>query len=181
MIDELSEEDQTTLMTNLQNSPLYQLIEQFASSDFELDSLNSEPQISYDGFTVKYNVPESFEVSESDSDEEKLYVDDNYNSIYVSIVKYNPANMYMQNLEETYILSSSLYENQKISDIKNMNINGKEYKLRTITYNDDNSSYVDLYFAYELGDEYCYVVQVSSEGGNISMDTIKNFLNVTVE
>ena len=53
--------------------------------------------------------------------------------------------------------------------------------MRTITYEDDYGTYVDLYFAYKLDDEYCYVVEVETEGGNISMDTIEYFLDATVE
>ena len=70
---------------------------------------------------------------------------------------------------------------EKISETKTYTVNGKEYKLRTITYEDDYGTYVDLYFAYKLDDEYCYVVEVETEGGNISMDTIEYFLDATVE
>lgn len=180
LIDELSEEDQTTLITNLQNSPLYQLIEQSGLLDSGLGTLNDEPEVSYDGFTVKYNVPENFEISEYSSEDFKMYTDEDYNSINITI-DYDSVDTYMKDLEDEYVLTSSLYENQEISDTKSMNINGKEYKLRTITYSDEYGKYVNLYFAYELDDEYCYVVEVESEGGNISMDTIKNFLDVTIE
>lgn len=180
LIDELSEEDQTTLMTNLQNSALYQFIEQSGLLDSGLGSLSDEPEVTYDGYTVMYTVPEGFEISEYSSEDFKMYMDDNYNSINVTI-NYDTVDTYMKELEDEYVLTSEFYENQKISDIKSMNINGKEYKLRTITYSDEYDSYANLYFAYGLDEEYCYVVEVESENGNISMDTIKKFLDVTIE
>ena len=111
---------------------------------------------------------------------EMQYMDENYNSINVSINN-DSVDTYMKDLEGEYALTSSLYKNQQISEIKKYTVNGKEYKFRTITYDDDYGTYVNLYFAYELDDEYCYVVEVETEGGNISMETVKYFLDVTVE
>lgn len=175
LIDELSEEDQNTLMTNFANSKLYELIEQSGLSDS-----NEQPQVTYEGYTVKYNVPDDFEMSEYSDKEYKMYIDENFNSINVTINGIS-IDTYMKDLEEEYVMTSEFYENQKISDIRNLTVNGKEYKLRTITYNDEFGTYADLYFAYPLDDEHCYAVEVESEGGNISMDTIKYFLDMTVE
>ena len=191
LIDELSEEDQTTLMTNLQNSTLYQIIEQvglfdeeddyyYTDSDEDYYSDYNEPQVSYDGYTVKYSIPEGFEASEYSSEDYKMYMDDNYNSINVTI-NWDTLDSYMRDLDDSYVLTSEYYENQKISDARTYTVNGKEFQLRTITYNDEYGTYVDLYFAYELDDEYCYVVEVECEDGNISMDTIEKFLNIDVE
>lgn len=180
LIDELSEEDQTTLMTNLQNSALYQFLEQSGLFDSNLGTSNDEPEVTYDGYTVKYTVPEGFEVSEYSTEDYKMYMDEHYNSIYITI-NYDTVDAYMSDLDDSYVLTSDFYENQKISDARTYMVNGKEYKLRTITYNDEYGTYVDLYFAYELDDEYCYTVEVESEGGKISMDTIKYFLDIIVE
>lgn len=184
LIDELSEEDQTTLMTNLQNSTLYQIIEQSGLFDeTEEDDYYTdydEPEVAYDGYTVKYTIPEGFEPSEYNSEDFKMYMDDNYNSICVTIY-YDSVDTYMSDLDDSYVLTSEFYENQKISDARTYTVNGKEFKLRTITYNDEYGTYVDLYFAYELDDEYCYVVEVECEDGNISMDTIKYFLDIVIE
>lgn len=141
-----------------------------------------EPHLSAFAYTIKYNIPEGFEACEDDSSSYEKYIDDNYNSILIAM-DCKSVDSYLNNLDNSNILTSyMIYENQKISDIKSMNVNGKEYKFRTLTYNDVyGASYVNLYFAYELDNEYCYVVEVESEGGNISMDTIKSFLNVTVE
>lgn len=178
-------------MTNFENSELYRVIEPLATNilkEFSLGDVthdavqnasNNLPQVTYDGFRVKYIVPENFEVSEYSSKEFKMYMDDNFNTVTVS-VDYDSVETYMEALDDEYVLTSGFYENQKISDAKSYTVNGKEYKFRTITYNDEYGSYLELYFAYELDDEYCYVVEVETEGG-ISMDTIKNFLDVRVD
>lgn len=180
IINELNEKDQETLVTNLQNSVLYKFIEQSGLLEGNSVTGSDKPEVTYDGYIVKYTVPDNFEASTYNSEEMKTYRDDNYNTITVSI-DYDTVDDYTKDLEKEYNLTSSLYKNQKISETKTYTVNGKEYKLRTITYEDDYGTYVDLYFAYKLDDEYCYVVEVETEGGNISMDTIEYFLDVTVE
>ena len=179
LIDELSEEDQNEFMTNLQNSTLYQTIEQMGLLDYSIGISNDLPEVTYDGYTVKYSVPDGFEESSFNSEDMKTYMDDTYNSVNVYISN-DTANTYMKNLENEYVITSSLYKNQQISEIKKYTVNEKEYSFRTVTYDDEYSSYVNLYFAYGLDDEYCYVVEVETEGGQISMDTIKYFLDITV-
>lgn len=180
LIDELSEEDQEKLITNLQKSPLYQLIEQSGLLDNGTGTSNIEPEVSYDGHTVKYTVPDNFEASSYNSEDMKMYMDENYNSVCMYI-NYNDVDTYMKDLEEEYVLTSSLYKNQQISETKTYTVNDMEYKFRTITYEDEYGTYANLYFAYKLDDEYCYVVEVETEGGNMSMETVKYFLDVIVE
>lgn len=180
IINELNEKDQETLVTNLQNSELYKFIEQSGLLEGNIATGSDKPEVTYDGYTVKYTVPDNFEASTYNSEEMKTYRDGNYNTITV-FIDYDTVDNYTKDLETEYNLTSSLYKNQKISETKTYTVNGKEYKFRTITYEDDYGTYVDLYFAYKLDDEYCYVVEVETEGGNISMDTIEYFLDVTVE
>lgn len=177
LIDELSEEDQTTLMTNVQNSSLYRLVEGSGLFESDLGNVNDKPEVTCYGYTVKYNVPRGFESSGFSLENSKAYTDKNFNLINVSINN-DSADIYMSDLDAG--LQSDFYENEKISDTKSININGKEYKVRTITYNDEDFLCTNLYFVYELDNPYCYVVEVESVGGNISMDTIKYFLDVHV-
>lgn len=180
LIDELSEEDQEELMTNLQNSPLYQIIEQSGMLEGGTNPSNTLPEVKSDGYTVKYNVPNNFEVSGFSSDDLKMYTDEDFNSVSVYINN-ESVDTYIKDLEKEYVYTSTLYKNQQISETKTYKVNDKEYKFRTITYSDEYGSYVNLYFAYKLDDENCYVVEVETEGGNISMDTVKNFLDIVIE
>ena len=191
LIDELSEEDLSTLMTNFENSAAYEMLKPIVEGitemmilDYTQDAVqnvsNNFPQVSYDGYTVKYTIPEGFEVSEYSTADVKMYNDENYNSVYVSI-EMDTIKEYMSYLDDAYVLTAEYYENQQISDLKTYTVNGKEFKFRTITYNDEYGQYVELYFAYELDDEYCYVVEVDAESDKMSMDIIEKFLNIIIE
>lgn len=182
LIDELSEEDQEKFMTNLQNSKLYELIEQSSllNNIKNVGNLNSdEPIIKYNGKTVTYNVPTTFIASNYNTEDYKMYTDENYNSIYV-FVENTDMDTYLDNLDEEFILTSNLYQNQEISESSDYDVNGRTYKFRTITYNDDYSAYVNLYFVCKLEDNYSYIVKVESENGAISLDDINMFLDINV-
>ena len=176
LIDELSEEDQEEFTKNFQKSKLYETVEQITGFNIGTD----QTEITHSGYTVSYNMPDGFEASSynSNSEDMKMYLDEKSNIVNVSI-HYNSVDTYMNDLDNEYLLTLG-YENVKINETKKYTVNNKEYKLKTITYNNENNSYVDLHFAYELDDEYCYVVKVKSKGGKISMDTIKSFLDVEV-
>ena len=183
LIDELSEEDQEEFMTNLQKSKLYELIEQssLVNNLKNVGNPNSdEPIIKYNGKTVTYNVPTTFTASNYNTEDYKMYTDQNYNSIYVS-VENTDMDTYLKSLDEEYILTSDFYENQEISESSEYDANGRIYKYRTITYSDDYSAYVNLYFVCELEDGYSYIVEVESENGAISLDDINMFLDISVQ
>ena len=182
LIDEMTEEDQEELINNLQESKLYELVEQSEFINGFTDSWDAdedEPVLKYNGKTVKYIVPDNYISSEYNMDSYKLYVDEEYNSIAV-LIEENSVDEYLEEMEEDYILTSDFYKNQELGEITNYNINGKNYKYRTITYNNEYASYVNLYFVYELEDGYSYVVKVESEGGQISLSDIDQFLDITM-
>lgn len=180
LIDELTDDEQEEFMTNLQNSPLYQILEQSNLINNVITTTDNKTEVNLGEYKVKYSVPINFDASNYNSDDMKMYMDDNYNSVYVYIDE-NNIDTYMNNLEDDYILTSALYKNQKITDEKKYTVNDNEYRFRTITYEDEYGSYINLYFAYELDDEYYYAVEVETEGENISMDIIKYFLDIIVE
>lgn len=175
-IDELSEEDQKEFETNLQNSALFKLLKKFG---LEEGIFSDEPSINYEGYSIKYNVPENFNETSSSTEDMKMYTDGNYNSVTLH-VKAEKANTVMKKLEDEYALKSGLYKNQKISEAKRYTVSDKEYQFRTITYEDEIGSYMNLYFAHEFADGLCYVVEVETKGGNISMETINEFLDTDI-
>lgn len=184
-VDEMSKEDQEEFMTNLQNSKLYEIISENALVNTVLATENAlskldEPIVKIDGQTVRYTVPDGFEASEYNSEDYKIYSDSNYNTITVYMEQGNRAENYLRSIENEYVLTSSNYKNQQLSETSSYPINGKEYKYRNIRYDDDYGTYVNLYFVNEIKDGYIYVVEVETENGNISMETINNFLDVTV-
>lgn len=176
-IDEISDSDMETLTKNLQDSVVYQLIEEMGLLG---DSqYNDNPEVTYGEYTVEYDVPDEFEVSEFSSESHKIYTDENYNTVNIEI-SYDDVDTYMRDLEDAYELTSDFYKNQKITEIKTYTVNGTTYKNRIITYNDSFDMYVNLYFAYELDNKHCYIVEISSENGNISRSDMEKFLDITV-
>lgn len=205
-IDEISEEDMQTLMTNMQKSKFYEIIEEFMGSIEEenentkilenqleiqtneainnvfagLSGMSAAPIVTRAGQTVEYKLPNGFEESSYSSEDWKHYSDENYNEIYVSIEK-ETVEEYLKELEDEYVLTSEYYTDQELSGIDTYGVEDKIYKYRSIVYKDSYATYCNLYFAYELKNGYIYVVEVKTENGNISLDDINEFLKITMK
>ncbi len=185
-IEELNEDDQQTLLNNMQNSKLYELIEnnnlQNLISNGNVPTNPSEAKVTKDGQTVVYKVAGNFKENSNSEEDFKQYEDDNYNMIYVRIEN-KSADEYLKELENEYVLKSDLYKEQEISETSTYGANGKEYKYRTIIYKDkdDNTVYCNLCFAYNLNNGYVFTVEVDTENGNISLDDVNEFLNITIK
>lgn len=183
-IEELTEEEQQTLINNIQNSKLYELIEknnlQNLIPNQNVSTTSGEAKVTKDGQTVIYKVASSFKENSDSEEDFKQYEDDNYNMIYVKLED-KSADEYLKELENEYVLETDLYKEQELSETSTYEANGKEYKYRTIVYKDDDTVYCNLYFAYGLNDGYVYTVEVDTENGNISLDDVNEFLNITIK
>lgn len=196
LIDELTEQDQEEIMTNLEGSKLYEITMALDNGLFERaqlaaqatqDALKKEeqlflnvPTISSYGYTLMYMLPESFELSSDATSFNKIYTDNGYNLVSLTIEASNIVK-YLKDIENSSILTSKVHENQELGEITDYEANGKKYKYRTITYTINETSYVNLYFAYELEDGYTYIVKVESEGGQVALEDINKFLDITVQ
>jgi len=180
LIDEISEEDQKEMMDNLQDSKLYEFIEPLIKQVASNYTNFSLTVLEYNGNTLVYDIPTGFIASFNNMEDYKTYTDEKNNSISVFIEE-TDVETYLGDLGNDYILTSGDYKNQEISDVLDYDANGKLYKYRTITYSDEYASYVNLYFAYELEEGYTYVVKVESEGGQIALEDINEFLNIRIQ
>lgn len=183
-IEELTDDEQQTFVNNIQNSKLYELIEKNNLQDLipngNISTASSEAEVTKDGQTVGYKVAGNFKENSNSEEDFKQYEDDNYNMIYVRIED-KSADEYLKELENEYVLKSDLYKEQEISETSTYGANGKEYKYRTIVYKDDDTVYCNLYFAYNLNNGYVFTVEVDTENGNISLDDVNEFLNITIK
>lgn len=179
LIEELSEEEQEELTTNIQNSLIYRIIDALNIENLLPARVNDNWTVKTDGYTVQYTVPDNFTASSYSTEDMKMYTDENFNSVYVYIEK-DTVDGYMAGLDNEYVLKSNLYNNQQITDVQKYNVNGRDYSYRIIRYNDEYSLHANLYFAYEIGNDYCYVVEVELENGDISMDIIREFLDINL-
>lgn len=183
-IEELTDDEQQTFVNNIQNSKLYELIEKNNLQDLipngNVSTASSEAEVTKNGQTVGYKVAGNFKENSNSEEDFKQYEDDNYNMIYVRIED-KSADEYLKELENEYVLKSDLYKEQEISETSTYGANGKEYKYRTIVYKDDDTVYCNLYFAYNLNNGYVFTVEVDTENGNISLDDVNEFLNITIK
>jgi len=199
-LEKMTEQDANEIMVNAQKvitklgeilveagiidtSELYQLQnlidnKQKISGQEEIVSGNTTvPEVTYDNYKVKYNVPAGFMTSAYNTPDYKYYSDENLNSVTVTIEK-ETKNNYLEFLKESYSLTSDLYENQEISGIKTLNIGGKEFSYRTITYTNLGYNYTESYYCYELGDGYLYVVEADIEDGTVLETELNKFLEI---
>lgn len=208
VLDEMSEEDEQTFITNVQESKAYGFIKELIESDqlFEyakdarddtknqlenstneamndivagLSGMLPESKVTRDEQTVEYKVPNNFEVSIYSEEDYKQYSDE-YNEVYVSIEK-ETVEDYLKQIEDEYVLTSEYYTDQELSGIDTYVVEDKTYQYRSIVYKDSYTTYCNLYFAYELKDGYIYVVEVKTENGNISLEDINEFLKITMK
>lgn len=189
-IDDLTDEDNETMENNLENSNLYKFMEDNGLIEEEViepatptTQTTDNMTISSYGESVKYSVPAGFTPSSYNSESYKYYSNSNFDSVSLSI-RWQTADEYMESLEDSYILETDLYTNQKVSDVQEVTVGTNTFKTRKITYTYEgytNVNYVDTYYCYSLGSDYCLTIEVKSKEGQLdSADKIKEFLTIQV-
>lgn len=189
-IDDLTDEDNETMENNLENSNLYKFMEDNGLIEEEViepatqtTQTTDNMTISSYGKSVKYSVPAGFTPSSYNSESYKYYSNSNFDSVSLSI-RWQTADEYMESLEDSYILETDLYTNQKVSDVQEVTVGTNTFKTRKITYTYEgytNVNYVDTYYCYSLGSDYCLTIEVKSKEGQLdSADKIKEFLTIQV-
>jgi len=190
--DEMTEEDSLEIYENLQKTELYTLIEQsglldtsdlYEVTDMPIDetmeAVATEPEVTAEGYTVKYTVPAGFSSSIYNTVDNKYYSDENFNSIAIRIEKETKQN-YLDLLKESYALTDDLYEDQEISGIKTLTVGNKEFSYRTITYNYYGNKIIDSYYCYEIEEGTLYVVETSVQEGTVADEELNKVLEINI-
>lgn len=204
--DELTESDQKTLMKNIQDSKLYELIKSLSGSssssltgnttksnittdindeDEDNDATTKDNEIiTYDDkIKVTFNIPEGYE---------SRYVSDNYRSLDkddISIKvssQYGDKDKYYASLENSkkYYEEESNYKNVKLSEMKTMEVNGKTFYYATFSYEysgvGSTTKYETKYVWTEVSDTY--VVDFEIRGSDdMSEEELNKLLTINVE
>ena len=113
------------------------------------------------------------------NESQRIYTDDELSTVIISIEKEN-ADDYLESLSNNYILTSSIYTDQSITDALEYEMGDKTFKYRGITYKDTLGEYLKLFFTYQISDDYLYVVDATIEGDSLSLDQITEFLNIEI-
>lgn len=187
-IEEMTEEEMEELTTNMQNSKIFSYISENELLDIARSAVQEtegaflqydEPNVENEMYKVTYNVSDGFIASKYGSKLDKTYSDSNGNTIAVYIDN-NDAETFLGVLDDEYVLTSTYYKNQEITETQPYELNGKTYQYRGISYEDDYGKYLNLYFTYELDGNNTYVVEVKIENNSLSLDSINQFLNIEV-
>lgn len=200
--DDLTQSDQQTLMKNLQNSKLYELIENFSgnSSKSILGSSTSSSSantttssatetkdneiISYDDKTkVIFKIPSGYT---------SRYVSENYKSldkddISIKIAsQYGDKDKYYETLEDSreYYEEEDRYENVKLSDMDSIEVEGKTFYYATFSYDytgiGDTITYETKYVWSEISDKYVVYFEIRNPG-DVTAEELNELLTITVK
>ena len=75
---------------------------------------------------------------------------------------------------------NSEYSNVQLSEVKTKNVNGKNFSLRSLTYNMGDTEFKDLYIAYEIASESLYAIEIE-EYQLLTDEELNGLLNITIE
>lgn len=148
-------------------------------------SKNSSYIVTDSGVKVYFDVESTLKEDTSSSDEEyrcfeKIGEDDDL-TIWVG-EEYATMNEYMSDIEDKADRrkQNSEYSNVQLSEVKTKNVNGKNFSLRSLTYNMGDTEFKDLYIAYEIASESLYAIEIE-EYQLLTDKELNGLLNITIE
>lgn len=206
---ELTTEDMYEIVGNFMSSKLYKTLESLSNANTSLlgddievyeedddednsndkSTSNTENNVvkTYNDDTIKFNIPDGFEIYSSDSEYYKLFekeVGDNEIEVDVS-TSYETLDEYIEDVKEQEdYKDDENYKNYKVSDVKEIEVNGNKFKKIIITYDygfsedeEDWISYSEAYIACEIDKENIYTVEI--DGADLISDNeLEQFLTI---
>lgn len=202
--DELTDADQQTLVTNLQKSKLYELMESFSdkssnlignttvNNDYDYDdddddttaSVKDNVIITYDDkLKIIFTIPAGYELGYTSENYKSLEKDDI--SIKVS-TSYGDKDEYYESLQENkeYYEEEANYKNVQLSDMQTMEVNGKTFYYATFSYEYSSAGYTTKYETKYVWSEVSgdNVVDFEIRGAeNITTEELNKLLTIEVE
>lgn len=198
-MEELTKEDQQTIMNNLQKSKLYELIMSYANANtsnlLDTDTKNNKNDnrivstigneiISYDEKTkITFKVPEGYELEHMSDNFKTLRKDD----ISIDILtNYGDKDEYYKIIEEEkqYYEGEENYKNIDLSEIRTQEVNGITFYAAKLSYEYASMGYTTeyekMYVWTEVSDEM--VLNFEIDGlENFTQEDLKQLLAVNIE
>ena len=163
-------------------------------SDYEYEDeeelTTEENELSYDEINVKYVVPEDYILDTEYSDDYYKFYDLDSKSKDIEVytqIEFSGVQEYFEDVEkyeyQYYIdQEDDFYKNIKKSELKELKVGEYTFKYMEISYDAGTTlSYKKIFAAYELPDDYSYVVEIEAEGTDIPSDLLKNFCTITLK
>lgn len=194
-IEKLTEEEQTEIMTKIEESKLYELIAPLLESDndnYYNDDYNDESDINSNvstnynevklygsGQKISYNVPSGYKLSYN-KDSYKSYEKD---GIEVSVIPnyYESVDEYLNDLENDLEYMDT-FQNVNLSDRMSKIVNGKTFYYRTLSYDYagfNTTKYYETYIIIPINDDDSLTIEVSSADEQITESDLNAFLTIS--
>lgn len=205
-VNDLTEDDMTEILENLENSALYTLIEPYMNSgdDYDEDYDYEEPEyelpegvtlqegescvITYDDDVVKFSVPSTFEEAYGGNSYKSYNKNVGYDYAEVDVdAEYATMEEFDQEVDESldYLNDLEGYKDLTVSEAEEIEVNGVKFTKKTTSYTSEVGSYsftyVKTYYYTKIADEYTYVVTVSDDEGLMTDAELTKFLTITIE
>ena len=172
-MDEMTEEEQNELLTSVEQSKLYELVNGFNLANninnVKKSMLNNESNeyVESADYRINYSIPDEWSKVKSVSGGAQFVKDTNI--INIGIIE--------QNYETCLDMIDENYSNEfNVSDSTDYTINDLKYKYKTVV--GGNGGY--LYFVYPIDDNNTYMVSVETEDGDVSLEDVNYFLEILV-
>lgn len=200
--DELTTDDQKTLVENLEKSKLYELISGLSGGTSSsknnnmydiLDNNNDSTQdvdieensiISYDNSAkITFNIPDGYETTTISNNCKVLRKDDT--TINISI-KYSEKDKFYEELEEykKYYEGEDNYNNVQLSELRTLDVDGREFYYATLSYESsilgETYKHTRLNIWTDVSDKNILNYEIDGSE-NISNEELRELLTINVE
>lgn len=199
-IDELTQQEQMTLITNLQNSKIYELIAPFIDdNNIDGDTEDVENTINSDGTitiytsdekenSITFKVPTGYKLG-SGSDQEMLWLekgDDTEIFISADYDEVQDAYKFLEDLKNSKEKSED-YDNVKLSKMQSTVINNKTFYYATLDYTyissigkEYNEEIKEKYVWYQISNDYMLEIELEDAQNitDVELNTILSTLEV---
>lgn len=195
---ELTEDDMQKIMDNLQESPLYDLVEQFIGTTSTVSSTSEKRTppsgvtlqagqnfvASYDDDVIVFSVPNSFEEDYGGSSYVRFSKEDKTKyTAYVDVdCEWDTLDEYRDSIKSAteYYTEDNGYSKVKLSDEEQVKVGDRTFYKRTFTYTYGSYTANRTYYYTPVTDEYTYAVEIDDDDGIITDSEIEKLLTIQI-
>ena len=194
---ELTEDDIQEIMDNLEESPLYDLVEQYiGTTTIGGDDETRTPPAgitlqpgqnfvaSYDDDVVVFSVPNSFEEEYGGSSYVRFSKEDKTKyTAYIDVdCEWDSLDEYRDYLKNSvsYYSEDNGYSNVKLSDEETVKVGDKSFYKRTFTYTYGSYTAKRTYYYTPVTEEYTYAIEIDDDDEIVTSSELEKLLTIQI-
>ena len=196
---ELTEDDIQEIMDNLEESPLYDLVEQYVGTATSIgggdDDTRTPPAgitlqpgqnfvASYDDDAVVFSVPNSFEEEYGGSSYVRFSKEDKTKyTAYIDVdCEWDSLDEYRDYLKNSvsYYSEDNGYSNVKLSDEETVKVGDKSFYKRTFTYTYGSYTAKRTYYYTPVTEEYTYAIEIDDDDEIVTSSELEKLLTIQI-